>query len=86
MPGQGTEGGGDGSNGANGWKWAEMAATRMPLGCTEGVDWGLKGVDGWFSVAFMKNNQSTDFVAVMSISKKAHRTHVEGRQKGGCWN
>ena len=45
-PDKGRKGGKDGSNGANGWKWAEMAATRMPLGCTEGVDWGLKGVDG----------------------------------------
>lgn len=30
-----------------GWsEWAGMAAARMPLGCTEGVDWGLEGVDG----------------------------------------
>lgn len=32
-PDKGRKGGGeDGSNGANGWKWAEMAAARMPLG------------------------------------------------------
>ena len=28
---------------------------------------------------YIQNSQGADFVVVMTISKKAHRTHIEGR-------
>jgi hypothetical protein len=46
-----------------------------------GWDW----VIGWFPGGLVQNWRVAGFVAVRGVSKKAHRTHVEGTQKGGLW-
>ena len=42
-------------------------------------DLGGMGYLADFQIFFVQNEQMADFVVVMVISKKAHRTHIEGR-------